>query len=152
MHPCLLKTEVFFQRFRKGVGRRRRLARGDPSYARDSDLFFVPFFPCLRCQFPCGAFLTLDPVHREPQPDLYSCEPAHPTRVSRARARNAEKVSKMSARVVWEVSGKCLESVFGLFPDFFGDFLGVPGRRPRETFSRLFRQFGPGGPDSERPL
>ena len=31
---------------RKGVGGQRGLARGDPSYARDSDLFSVPFFLC----------------------------------------------------------------------------------------------------------
>ena len=49
-----------------------------------------------------------------------------------------------------KVSGKCLESVFGLSPGLFGDFLGSRGRRPRETFLRLFWDFGPGGP--ERPL
>ena len=48
------------------------------------------------------------------------------------------------------VSGKCLESVFGLSPGLFGDFLGSRGRRPRETFLRLFWDLGPGGP--ERPL
>ena len=35
---------MIFQRFRKGVGGQRGLARGDPSCARDSDLFSVPFF------------------------------------------------------------------------------------------------------------
>ena len=35
------------------------------------------------------------------------------------------------------VSGKCLQSVFGVFRDF----LGSRGRRPRETFSRLFLAF-----------
>ena len=48
------------------------------------------------------------------------------------------------------VSGKCLESVFGVFRDFLETFLGSRGRSPRETFSRLFRHFGPWGP--ERPL
>ena len=48
------------------------------------------------------------------------------------------------------VSGKCLESVLGVFRDFRGDFLGCRGQRPRETFSRLFRHFGPRGPG--RPL
>ena len=37
-----------------------------------------------------------------------------------------------------------------LSPRLCGDFLGSQGRRPRETFSRLSRHFGPGGP--ERPL
>ena len=37
-----------------------------------------------------------------------------------------------------------------LSPGLFGDFFGSPDRRPRETFSRLFRHFGPEGP--ERPL
>ena len=34
------------QKFRKGVGRQRGLARGNPSYTRDSGLFSVPFFLC----------------------------------------------------------------------------------------------------------
>ena len=34
------------QRFRKGVGGQSGLARGDPSYARNSGLFSVPFFLC----------------------------------------------------------------------------------------------------------
>ena len=33
-----------FQKFRKGVGEQRGLARGNPSKARDSGLFSVPFF------------------------------------------------------------------------------------------------------------
>ena len=88
------------------------------------------------------------------------------TEVSRAlRARNAENVSKMSpgasgpgtpkslqkvSGTVRKVSGECQKSLFGLFPRLFGDFSGFRGRRPRETFSRLFRHFGPEGP--ERPL
>ena len=34
------------QKFRKGVGRQRGLARGNPSKARDSGLFSVPSFLC----------------------------------------------------------------------------------------------------------
>ena len=34
------------QKFRKGVGGQRGLARGNPSHARDSGLFSVPFFLC----------------------------------------------------------------------------------------------------------
>ena len=36
----------FHQKFRKGVGGQRGLARGSPSKARDSGLFSVPFFLC----------------------------------------------------------------------------------------------------------
>ena len=41
--PIKLICVLFFQKFRKGVGGQRGLARGDPSYARDSDLFLCPF-------------------------------------------------------------------------------------------------------------
>ena len=34
--------------FRAGIGEQSGLARGDPSYARDSDLFSVPLFLCPR--------------------------------------------------------------------------------------------------------
>ena len=54
--------------------------------------------------------------------------------------------SGKSPESLGKVSGECFWSIPGLF----GDFLGSQGRRPRETFSRLFRHFGPGGP--ERPL
>ena len=75
---------------------------------------------------------------------------------------NLDKLSKMSprARRPWDpkksqkslgdspgslqrVSGMCLESVFGVFRDFSGDFSGSWGWRPQETFSRLFRHLGP---------
>ena len=85
------------------------------------------------------------------------------TEVSRAlRARNAEKVSKMSpgasgprtpkslqkvSGTVRKISGECRKSLFGLFPRLFGDFSGSRGRRPRQTFSRLFRHFGKGPRD-----
>ena len=36
----------FHQKFRKGVGRQKGLARRNPSYARDWGLFSAPFFPC----------------------------------------------------------------------------------------------------------
>ena len=88
------------------------------------------------------------------------------TEVSRAlRARNAEKVSKMSPgasgpgtpKSLQKVSGTVREDSFDtfrrlprLFPRLFGDFSGSRGRRPRDTFSRLFRHFGREGP--ERPL
>ena len=73
------------------------------------------------------------------------------------RPRTPHKVSKKSRgqsgkspESLRRVSGKCLESVFGVFRDFLETFWGSRGLRPRETFSRLFRHFGPGGP--ERPL
>ena len=37
---------LFFQKFRKGVGGQRGLARRNPSNPRDSGLFSVPFFLC----------------------------------------------------------------------------------------------------------
>ena len=40
------QSEQYFQKFRKGVGGQRGLARGNPSYARDSGLFSIPFFLC----------------------------------------------------------------------------------------------------------
>ena len=67
-------------------------------------------------------------------------------------ARGPEKVSKKSRgqsgkspESLQKVSGEC----FWIFSRLFGDFFGVPGRRFRETFSRLIQHFGPGGP--ERP-
>ena len=89
------------------------------------------------------------------------------TGVSRAlRARNAEKVSKMSRGAsgqgipkrspksrgqpgespesLRKVSGEC----FGTFSKTFSG--SQAGRRPRETFSRLFRHFGPGRPEMPR--
>ena len=36
--------QIFFQRFRKGVGGQRGLVRGTPSYARDSGIFPASFF------------------------------------------------------------------------------------------------------------
>ena len=48
-HECENKrpeNDRSFQKFRKGVGEQRGLVRGDPSYAKDSDLFAVPFFLC----------------------------------------------------------------------------------------------------------
>ena len=55
-------------------------------------------------------------------------------------------------------SGKSLEKVpnrhfrdffqtFRTFSRLFPDFWGPRGRRPRETFFRLFGDFGPGGPE-----
>ena len=41
-----LRLRVQSQKFRKGVGRQRGLARGDPSCARDSGLFSVSSFLC----------------------------------------------------------------------------------------------------------
>ena len=82
------------------------------------------------------------------------------------RARNAEKVSKMSpAPEPRKVSKKSPERLFrnfqntlrrlsGDFPDYSRDFLetfrGSGAGDIFETFSRLFRPFGPEGP--ERPL
>ena len=44
------------------------------------------------------------------------------------------------------VSGKCpKESFSDCFLRLFGDFSGFPG--PHETFSKLFRRFGPEGPE-----
>ena len=62
---------------------------------------------------------------------------------SQKKSRGQSGKSPESLR---KVSGECFWSVPGLF----GDFLGSRGLRPRETFSRLFRHFGPGGP--KRPL
>ena len=42
----LVPREGLYQKFRKGVGGQRGLARGSPSKARDSGLFSVPFFLC----------------------------------------------------------------------------------------------------------
>ena len=39
-------TVFFFRGFEEGVGGKRGLAQGDPFYARESDLFSVPFFLC----------------------------------------------------------------------------------------------------------
>ena len=63
-------------------------------------------------------------------------------KVSPGTPESLEKVSKKSGE-----SGKRLEKVP---KDFFGTFSrlsGSRGRRPRETFFRLFRGFGPGGPE-----
>ena len=68
---------------------------------------------------------------------------------------------RKSLKKVPRESGKSLEKVFsGRFRDFFqtletfsrlfADSRGPRGWRPQETFFRLFRGFGPGGP--ERPL
>ena len=58
--------------------------------------------------------------------------------------KNLHKV----AGTVWEVSGESPESVWRVFlvPETFWRFFGSPGRRLRDTFSRLFQHFGPGGP------
>ena len=40
------RTRGLLQKFRKGVGRQRGLARGNPSCARNSGVFSVPFFLC----------------------------------------------------------------------------------------------------------
>ena len=46
MVPCQARCSrvTIFQKFREGVGWQRGLARGDPSYAKDSGLFSAPFF------------------------------------------------------------------------------------------------------------
>ena len=54
-------------------------------------------------------------------------------------ALGSRKVSKKS-----EKSGKSLENVCS---GLFRDFSGRRGQRPQETFSRLFGDFGPGGPE-----
>ena len=88
------------------------------------------------------------------------------TEVSRAlRARNAERVSKMSpgasgpgtpkslkkvSGTVREVSGESPESVWRVFLECSRSFWRLFAVLGRETFSRLFLHFGPGGP--ERPL
>ena len=40
------RSQLNSQKFRKGVGGQRGLARGNPSYATDSGLLSVPFFLC----------------------------------------------------------------------------------------------------------
>ena len=45
--PTALLPRVQNQKFRKGVGGQRGLARRNPSKARDLGLFSVPFFLCL---------------------------------------------------------------------------------------------------------
>ena len=42
----LSQHRAIYQKFRKGVGGQRGLARGNPSFARDSGVFSVPFFLC----------------------------------------------------------------------------------------------------------
>ena len=84
------------------------------------------------------------PLQRSPRPS----GPEMPTK-SRECLRDLKKSQKSlgeSPASLRRVSGKCLESVFGVFRDFFETFWG----RGRETFSRLFRHFGPGG--HGRPL
>ena len=58
------------QRFRKGVGGQKGLARGDPLYARNSGLFPAPFFPCpLKKEYAIlGNYFgrNLVPVGRQP--------------------------------------------------------------------------------------
>ena len=48
------------------------------------------------------------------------------------------------------VSGECLESLFELSPRLFGDFFGVPGRRPRRQFRDFLGISGPEGPRDPR--
>ena len=78
------------------------------------------------------------------------------TGVTRAlRARNPEKVWKKSPGAgppkVWKKSGKSLESLEKVSKrsrkDFFETFSRLSGAPGPETFSRLFRGFGPGGPE-----
>ena len=101
-------------------------------------------------------FLDWEPA-RPLQGSLTPSRPEMPKKSRKCLAgpldRVPEKVSKKSR----EQSGKSPESLrkvsgecFWTFSGLFGDFFRVPGQRPRETFSRLFRHFGPGGP--ERPL
>ena len=68
-------------------------------------------------------------------------------KVSRGKRPRGPKKSGKSlekVRKVWKKSRKCL---FGTFSRLFPDFWGPRGRRPRETFFRLFGDFGPGGPE-----
>ena len=85
-------------------------------------------------------------------------EPARPLQGSLASDPKCRKIlenvsrglrsgdTKKSPKTVWEVSRKCLESVFGLFPDFLGSFSGSqaggPGRHSRDFFGIS----GPEGP------
>ena len=66
------------------------------------------------------------------------------------RPRNPEKSPKSLGNSPKRLFRHTLWRLSGLFPRLFGDFSGSRGRRPRETFSRLFRHLGPEGP--ERPL
>ena len=61
------------------------------------------------------------------------------------RPRNPEKSSKSlrnSPTRLFQHFPETLRRPPRLFPRVFGDFSGFRGRRPRETFSRLFRHFG----------
>ena len=73
--------------------------------------------------------------------------PRRATRVSRALC--APKIPKKSEpQEVWKSPEKSFRDFFQTFRTFsrlFPDFLGPRGRRPRQTFSDFFWDFGPGG-------
>ena len=65
------------------------------------------------------------------------------------RPRNPEKSPKSLRNSPRRLFRRSLET-FRTVPETFWRLFGVRGRRPRETFTRLFRHFGREGP--ERPL
>ena len=94
---------------------------------------------------PCRSTVRVIPsIGNQPTPyrGLLGLRAPNPKKVS--GPRDPKKVSKSlgdSPGSLRRVSRKCLESVFGLSPGLFGDFLG-----PRETFSDFFGISGPEGP------
>ena len=89
---------------------------------------------------------SLGPSGPEMPKESRKCLPSPPAAGPQKVSKRSRGQSGKSPESLRKVSGECFWSVLGLF----GDFLGSRRRRPRKTFSRLFRHFGPGGP--ERPL
>ena len=90
---------------------------------------------------------SVGPFRPEMPKKSRKCFPGPPAPEPRKVLKKSREQSAKSPESLRKVSKECF---FGLFPRLFGDFSGFRGRRPRETFSRLFRHFRPEGP--ERPL
>ena len=89
------------------------------------------------------------PYRGLPGPPCPKCRKVSKVSPRTLPAPGPQKVSKKSRgqsgkspESLRKVFGECFWSALGLF----GDFLGSPGLRPRETFSRLFGISGPEGP------
>ena len=102
---------------------------------------FLPIF----CQFSLGTSPPLTGVSQALRPEM----PKSLENVSQGlwlgSPKSLQKVRKKS-KTLSRHFPETLRRLPRLSPRLFGDFFGSPGRRPRETFSRVFGISGPEGP------